>query len=197
MNTSTIFFWVFMMIFCMLASVLYYLHKKCPYPASTPYNLNDADEHAQCDCVGCGNSCCECVPLPSKAVQDLWESQLKATMPDQTEAAQNVSEIAKGIVLPHNIVFVIIEMLQDTKRSLEDVMNELGYSSVDYLSLAQLLTMDDKLFRCNVCGYWGTHSNPNTSKYTALLKCQHCESEAVRKHDMTSKKPITIDEQTW
>jgi hypothetical protein len=132
--------------FCVLG-VFLYLRKNYPVPAQIDVT---PDEHADCNCVGCQSGGFECNPQMSQV------------------------DIAKQVVLPHNIIYVIIEMLQGTKQPLEAALKDLGYSSTEDLSLAQLLILDDKLYRCNVCDYWSPHSKPI---YTSLWKCPHCNTQ--------------------
>ena len=159
MKTEYIVLAVFAMIVVCLLVVSWYLNRYCSYnkPAVTT-----KDEHTNYDCVGCASDCFECVPGP--------RPYYGASATFSKEAI----DVAKGMLLPHNIVYTIIDKLKGTRLSLEAVLSELGYNSTDDLSLVQLLMIDDRLYQCGVCDFWSEHSNPATPKFSALWKCPNC-----------------------
>ena len=168
MKTETIVFWVFVIFFSNIALIAWYPSRAYKFKKETT-EINpsyETDEHSKCDCVGCASGCFECLPP-------------QAYYTGQVEFNKTEVDAAKSMILPHNIVYAIIEMLQGTNKQLETVLSTLGFSSTSDLSLDQLLLIDDKLYRCSACGYWSAHVNASSAKYAALWKCPHCASDTV------------------
>ena len=173
MKTSDVFFWVMAILVGNALLFVWLLHRFYPVPKEVLAlirNAKRADEHEQCECSGCGGDCCcDYIPAPGNAptMEAMLADQhyLCGANPCMDFAATSIS----------NSVADIISTLHGTDKALSDVIKQFGYNNLQDLSTAQLLTIDDKLYRCNQCGFWSWHVNPHTSKYAALWTCPHCQ----------------------
>jgi hypothetical protein len=171
MKTSEVFFWSMVILIGNGLLIVWFLCRFYPVPKEVQEFLDNdisADEHTQCDCVGCGSSCCDCAPVPGDSTVDSLladQHYLCTENPCKDFAANSIS----------NSVVDIINTLRDSNKALDAVIKQFGYNNLQDLSTAQLLTIDDKLYCCNLCGYWSDHVNSHTSKYAALWTCPHCK----------------------
>jgi hypothetical protein len=150
----------------------------------------EPDEHTNCECTGCCGGDCNCDYIPDPGNAPTMEAILAdqhfiagmgefvafhgdyAPINPSYSDVVNKRSVFAELQVPAETLLAIMERLADTNQALHTVLQYFGYCTND-LSLSQLLKIDDKLYRCNVCGYWCGHG---VGILKSLWKCPRCAS---------------------